>query len=60
MALTTGATTTGNMKYEVLDERIVVSCVDGKNPIIRTALRPTGGYYAVIVCEKTKGRDEQN
>lgn len=40
-----------NFKYEVTEDRIVVSCVDGQNPIIRTVPRPQGGYYAVVVCE---------
>lgn len=50
-ALWTYAATKGNIKYEVEDDRVVVSCVDGQNPILRTAPRPRGGYYAVVVCE---------
>ena len=45
------AETRGNIKYEVTDDRVVVSCMDGRNPILRTAPRPRGGYYAVVVCE---------
>ena len=41
----------GNIVYEVVEDRIVVSCADGRNPILRTAPRPRGGYYAVVVCE---------
>lgn len=48
------AATKGNVKYEVTDDRIVVSCVDGQNPILRTVPRPRGGYYAVVVCGEDK------
>lgn len=51
-AIITKAATNGNLKYEVENERIIVSCVDGTNPTVRTVPRPTGGYYAVVVCEK--------
>lgn len=50
-ALWTYAATKGNIRYEVTDDRVVVSCMDGRNPILRTAPRPKGGYYAVVVCE---------
>ncbi len=43
--------TKGNMKVEITEDRVVVSCVDGNNPILRTVPRPRGGYYAVVVCE---------
>lgn len=45
------AATKGNIRYEVEDDRVVVSCVDNQNPILRTVPRPRGGYYAVVVCE---------
>lgn len=48
------AATKGNIRYEVEDDRVVVSCVDKQNPILRTIPRPTGGYYAVVVCEGKK------
>ncbi len=42
----------GTFKIEVTEDRAIISCVDGSNPIMRTAPRPMGGYYAVVVCEK--------
>jgi len=47
------ASVLGNVKYEVTEDRVVVSCIDGSSPTIRTMPRPNGkGYIAVVVCEK--------
>jgi hypothetical protein len=39
------------LKIEVTTDRAVISCVNGSDPIMRTAPRPKGGYYAVVICE---------
>lgn len=41
----------GNMKYEVIGERISVTCVDHSTPVVRIVARPTGGIWVVVVCE---------
>lgn len=54
ICLSANAESKYNFKYEVTNDRIVVSCVDDQNPIMRTIPRPKGGYYAVVVCEGRK------
>ncbi len=46
----------GNMKIEMTEDRVVVSCVDGLDPIVKMVPRPRGGHYVVVVCEKTNDR----
>lgn len=46
------AETKGNVKVEITDDRAVVSCVDGLDPVMKMVPRPRGGHYAVVVCER--------
>lgn len=41
----------GNVKVEMTEERVVVSCVDGSDPVVRMVPRPRKGVYAVVICE---------
>jgi len=45
--------TVGNLKYEVVPERIVISCVDHKAPSMRL-LNPVSGPVLVVDCEREK------
>lgn len=47
------AATVGNLKYDVAQERITVSCVDHTSPRIRVFNQP-GGTVMVVDCEKAK------
>lgn len=44
--------TVGNIKFELIDTRAVVSCVDKSDPSVKMVERPTGGNYAVVSCER--------
>jgi hypothetical protein len=48
------ASTLGNLKYDVVESRMVVSCIDGKSPRVRVINRPTGGYIAIVDCDKER------
>ena len=43
--------TKGNVKVEMTEDRVVISCVDGLDPVVKMVPRPRGGHYAVVVCE---------
>ena len=47
------ATVQGNLKYEVVPERIIVSCRDHKTPSLRL-LNPSSGPVVIVDCEREK------
>jgi len=48
------AETVGNIKFELIETRAVISCVNGIDPTVKTVVRPNGGMYAVVSCEGSK------
>lgn len=47
------ATVQGNLKYEVVPERILISCRDHKTPSLRL-LNPSSGPVVIVDCEREK------
>lgn len=47
------ATVTGNLKYELGPERVVVSCLDHKAPTVHV-INPVSGPIVVVSCEREK------
>jgi len=42
-----------NLKYEVSQQRIVVTCLDHKAPTVHV-LNPASGPYVIVDCEREK------
>lgn len=47
------ASTVRNLKYDVAQERIVISCRDHQPPAVRV-LNPNNGPIVVVDCEREK------
>ncbi len=53
LASAVGATTVDNLKYDIAEQRIVVSCLDHRAPTVHV-LNPASGPIVVIDCEREK------
>ena len=49
----TAAATVNNLKYDIAEQRIVISCVDHKPPTVHV-LNPASGAVVVVDCEREK------
>ena len=53
LATVTAAATVDNLKYDVAEQRIVISCLDHKPPTVHV-LNPASGAVVVVDCEREK------